>query len=102
VVRWQTRSSSLLLVLHPDLPALAAFPFSLLVVDVPLKFLHRNFAGLAGHVNAFILNDPLATSQTVGAALAVILLQCVLHHVIPNYFSTLHHKSHSLKFRNVG
>ena len=43
----------LLLLLHPDPAALAALPFPSLVVNVPLEFLHRNFAGVAGHVNPF-------------------------------------------------
>ncbi len=39
--------------LHPDPAALAALPFPSLVVNMPLEFLHRNFAGVAGHVNPF-------------------------------------------------
>ena len=45
------RSSKLLLLLHPDPAALAALPFSSLVVDVPLEFFHRIFAGVASHFN---------------------------------------------------
>jgi hypothetical protein len=35
--------------LYADSIALRALPLSLLVVDVPFQFLHRNFAALAGH-----------------------------------------------------
>ncbi len=45
---------SRLLHLHSDPLALRAPPFSLLVVDVALEFLHGDFAGLAGHGPLFV------------------------------------------------
>ena len=44
-----------LLLLQLDACALWALRFSILVVDVPLEFFHRNFARLAGHVYASVL-----------------------------------------------
>jgi hypothetical protein len=40
--------------LHPDTAALAALPFSSLVVDVPFEFFQRNLAGVAGHDNTLV------------------------------------------------
>jgi hypothetical protein len=40
--------------LHPDPAALAALPFSFLVVNVPFEFFHRNLAAVASHVNPFV------------------------------------------------
>jgi hypothetical protein len=39
--------------LHPGSAALGTFPLSLLVVDVPLEFFHRNSALLTGHMEHF-------------------------------------------------
>ena len=50
--------------LHSDSLALRAPPFSLLVVDVPLEFLHGDFGGLAGHGPSF--DDRIALNQPTG------------------------------------
>jgi hypothetical protein len=55
--------------LHPDPAALAALPFSSLVVNVPLEFSHRNFAGLAGHVNTFVSRIALPIRNQDGGLL---------------------------------
>jgi len=65
----------LFLLLHPGSAALRAFPFSLLVVDVPLKFFHRNSAFFTSHMEHFfscpycwqeisMVLDPAVKSQT--------------------------------------
>src|SRR6266852_3127015 len=37
------------LFLHPDSVALRTLPFAVLVIDVALQFIHRDFAVFAGH-----------------------------------------------------
>ena len=36
--------------LHLDFVTLGASPLSLLVINVPLQFFHRDLAGLTGHI----------------------------------------------------
>jgi hypothetical protein len=61
--------------LHPDFAALGAFPFSLLVINVPFQLFHRNSAFLTGHMEHFfscpycwqeisMVLDPAVRSQT--------------------------------------
>jgi hypothetical protein len=61
--------------LHPSSAALRAFPFSLLVIDVPLELFHRNSALLTSHMEHFfscpycwqeisMVLDPAVKSQT--------------------------------------
>jgi hypothetical protein len=65
----------LFLLLHPGSAALRTFPFSLLVVDVPLKLFHRNSAFFTSHMEHFfscpycwqeisMVLDPAVKSQT--------------------------------------
>jgi Cysteine-rich CPXCG len=65
----------LFLRLHAGSAALGAFPFPLLVVDVPFELFHRNSALLTGHMEHFfscpycwqeisMVLDPAVKSQT--------------------------------------
>src|SRR5215207_8085596 len=62
---------TLLLLLHPHSCALRALPFSLLMEDVPLHFLHRNPALTAGHEPASQMHDPPLDSH--GGGLSAVL-----------------------------
>jgi hypothetical protein len=64
-IAWRTSLSRFVL-LHPNPAALAAPPFSSLVVNVPFEFLHRNFAGLASHFNPFVSRIALPLASIRG------------------------------------